>query len=185
MWSPIKHFAIKHAARVAAVLTVLSMGASLAACGFHLRGKETALVWPVALATISLKVDGGVKNGPDSALISALRGRLRVRHGVQFVNTAAPVMYVSEAMKRSVLTVDSAGKAVEYVLMYSVRARVIDGKTVRVEEMILRDRRTLRFDSKSLLASEAEERRLREEMARAMARQIIRRIAARMKPDKP
>lgn len=150
---------------------LLSLLSLVSGCGFHLRG---AMELPQDMERLRIT---GNTNSPfyyelERALIAA---------GGQVVKSAeavtATLSIQGERYGRRVLTVDSTGRASEYELSmrvtYSLSAP--DGtELISSDEVSLR--RDYRFNPGNVLASEAQEETLRDEMRRQAARQILRRL---------
>ncbi len=159
-----------------ALLSIAVLLASLAGCGFHLRGS-------VELPPAARKVYfSGIAR--DSALGVALERQV-LRNGGQ-VLAAAPTAVAALGIavrrnetRRNVLSVDASGKASEYELSYIVHFQILSpgGEALTGEQRILQVR-DLFFDASNVLAKSDEENQLRAEMVEAAAAQILRQLVA-------
>ena len=150
----------------------------LAGCGFHLRG-ATEYGLPPALATLRVTVQGSTQQY--DPLRVAMTNALRTQAGVDVVDAAeAPVLLLfAEKFDRQLLSVDSTGKAEEYLLRYAVSFRVTDKDSkILSEPQTVRVQRYFAFDRLNVLANEREESELRRDMQNDAVQQILRRLAA-------
>lgn len=155
----------------AAALAILLLCASIAACGFHLRG---AVTLPEAMARTELR---GVAEG--SALAAEI-GAVLAQSGGDLVTAAgAPTStleVLGERSERRVASVDSAGKVNQYELRYELRARLVDEGVVLVPEQSVSASRLLDFNGNAVLGAADEEEMLRREMRGQAVRQLIRQL---------
>jgi len=149
------------------LLTVLL----LTACGFHLRGQA-------GMPFGKLYLDAA---NPDTPFIADLRRNLETSK-VTLVNTAeqADVVLniVSEIPEKQILTLGGSGRVNEFQLRYRVSLRAYDLKGqdwIPAEEMVLR--RDYVYDDTKVLAKEAEEVLLYQNMRSDMVQQIVRRLS--------
>jgi LPS-assembly lipoprotein len=149
----------------------------LASCGFHLRG---SVALPPELSEIAVR-DGVTDIAPD------LRRALR-NAGVLVADSASMVLQLrAEQYGKSVLSVDSLGRAQEYSLSYRVKFSLKDeGKngTVWISEETVTQIRDLRFDSTAVLGTSSEEAQLKTEMRRDAVSQILRQLQYAKEPAK-
>lgn len=146
----------------------------LAGCGFQLRGTETATAWPARFQRVVIADSAG-----PSDIATLLRHRLIDRHGVEVVESGAvPVIRIRMTdLGRRVLVVDSYGKVSAYLLRYRVDFDVADAAgEVLVPAQSIQLQRDYSFSASSVLAKEAEERRLREAMMQDALDQVVRRL---------
>jgi len=100
------------------------------------------------------------------------------------LNEAAPLVLklVSEQYGKRVLSVDSAGRAQEYSLNYTVRfllkkeAKPGEDSAVWLTAQAVTEARELRFAATAVLGTAREETRLKTEMRRVAVSQILRRL---------
>lgn len=163
------------------VLIVSILAATLAACGFHLRGRFS----------LSDRLSTIVVESSDVALRELLVDALETSGSTVVENPAsakAILRLVDVNYERRVRTIDSRGKVNGYLLVYSANFAVetSGGDELRGLSPISL-RRDFNFDSTQVLQKEDEERDLRRDMERDMAQQIVRqlsRIAAAPTPVK-
>ena len=152
-------------------VSVFILAASLAACGFHLRGQEQQGVAPRTLPVTY--VQGG---NPLSGLTDELRrsggGIVQDREQARLLLTI-----LTDGFERRLLSVGATGKAREFELYYTVSFEVHDqaGKQLlpKTDISLVRD---YRFDETQLLGKDAEEAVLRQDMVRDAVQQILRRL---------
>jgi LPS-assembly lipoprotein len=164
-----------------AVRTVaaLCIAASLAACGFQLRGSNGSYTMPFHSIYLSF---------PDtSPLGTELKRNLRAGD-VTIADTPAQAeaqfVVISENRGKSILSLNSLGRVREYLLTYTLTFAVRDPKGVELlpaTEITLR--RNMAFDETQVLAKESEEALLYRDMQADLVQQIMRRLAA-VKPAK-
>jgi len=156
-------------------LLVVSMLLLLAGCGFHLRG-EVSL--SAELQRIHIK---GVSQY--STLGTALKRSLRSQ-GVEIVDSptaASAILKISEPdYSRRLLSVNAvSGKVNEYEIQYSLNVTLLDrGGKVLLKQQQLRQLRDFTFDRDRVLGKGNEEARLRTDMERDLAAQVLRRLQA-------
>ena len=155
------------------------MLASLAACGFELRGSGGTYNMPFKSIYLGF---------PDtSSLGTELRRNLRAGDRVLVVKDAdkaeARFEVVSENRSKSILSLNAQGRVREYLLNYTLVFRVLDNKGDELlgpTEIALK--RPLAFNESQVLAKEAEEALLYRDMQGDLVQQILRRLAA-VKPN--
>lgn len=155
---------------------VVGFGLGLAACGFQLRGSAPGPQWPASLAQVQLNLEGA----RGSTFERALRNELTDHYRVVIVESDAPILSVYGISRtRKVLSLSSTGKASEYLLHYRVNFRVqtFDGKDLLAAQHVSL-RRDLSVGSENILAKEAEEQRIYDEMEQAAAARVLRRVAS-------
>ena len=166
---------MRHARRQ---FVTLLLAATLAGCGFHLRGStpDTQL----AFASVYLDVPKG------SPIERDLRSALRTGE-TQLASDAksAPVTLrmLSQAQEKKVLTLNAEGKVREYSLTYRVRFEVADAnnkKLLQPPEIVLQS--ILSYSEEQALAKEQEERITFDDLRRDAVGQIMRQLA-RVKPE--
>ena len=149
---------------------------SLTACGFHLRGQESADL-PASLTTLRLSAS------PYAPLTVEMRNALKGQAGVQVVegvDASVPTLtLVGEAIQSQVQAIDITGKVSDYLLNYSVGFSLTgaDGKVLLPLQRI-KLQREYTFDKLNVLAKEREDEFLRNEMRRDAVQQILRRLAS-------
>jgi len=161
---------------VAVIVLVL-----LSACGFQLRG---SVELPPVLSVTMLQ-----SNDPWEGVAAALRIELESA-GAEITTRAddatAVLKLTGERSQRRVLSVGSAGRASEYELFEEIRFSLQDSDGgVLLKKQTLNMTRDLVFDENQLLGKVSEAEVLREQMRRALARQIITRIRASLQTHEP
>jgi LPS-assembly lipoprotein len=153
---------------------IVAMCIVLTACGFEMRGSSGL---PVSLQTIYIQ---GVDTRHDFFGLE-LRRELQ-RQGATIVEdyeTDSAVLTVLEnRYRRHVLSVGTDAKVREFELRASASVKVTDaaGK-VLVDKMDVEAQRDYQFDRGQILASDEQERVLREDLNKQMVQSIIRRLS--------
>ena len=151
---------------------LLAIGAaSLAGCGFRLRGTQSL---PVETIYLALPV-----NSPIGAEMSRL---LRSSTNAKVVTDrqAAQAVFelLGETREREVLAINSQGRATEYQIRLRIRFRVLDhsaGELIGPTDLMAR--RDITFNESDLLAKESEEGLLYRDMQSDLVRQMVSRLA--------
>ncbi len=149
-----------------AALTVLA----LAGCGFHLRGN-------IAMPFHSAHVAGS-EHDP---VLTDLRRQLRL-NDVEVTDEAKGAQIVIRILQlrqeRDILSLNSAGKAREYRLFYTLAYAVdaADGTSLRAPDRITL-RRDVTFSDSQVLAKAQEEALLYNDMKTDIVQQLMRRLA--------
>jgi len=145
--------------------------ASLAGCGFRLRGTQSL---PVETIYLALPV-----NSPIGAEMSRL---LRSSTNAKVVTDrqAAQAVFelLGETREREVLAINSQGRATEYQIRLRIRFRVLDhsaGELIGPTDLMAR--RDITFNESDLLAKESEEGLLYRDMQSDLVRQMVSRLA--------
>jgi LPS-assembly lipoprotein len=160
---------------VAAVL----LAASLAACGFQMRGSNGSYTMPFHSLFLTFT--------DTSPLGTELKRNLRageVTIADKPEGAEAQFVVLSENRSKSILSLNSLGRVREYLLIYSLTFTVRDSKGVELlpaTEITLR--RNMAFDETQVLAKESEEALLYRDMQADLVQQIMRRLAA-LRPAK-
>ncbi len=160
------------------VVAVLIVG-----CGFQLRGLGTAQL-PPSLSTLRVVVQGSL--AANDPLRLTMEDALRVQAGATITQAGdAPVLTLTrETIDSQVLTIDTSGKASEYMLRYEIGFSLSDINGPLLPPQTLRLQRDYRFNPLNVLAKEQEEENLKRELRRDAFSQIIRRLA-RFTPSQP
>ena len=157
----------------------LGMGLLLAGCGFHLAGKR-----PLPPTLGSVYIDSVTPyQVSEPPLETALRAGLRRRGAVVAgeADKAKTIVRLSELKdRREVLSVGPDGKAIEYLLVSSVRYEVISEGRALLPPDTLSASRDYSFQPQQVLAKEAEEQRLREYIQGELAELIMLRLEAKL-----
>lgn len=147
----------------------------LSACGFHLRGQESANL-PASLATLRLSAPAY------APLTVEMRNALKGRAGIRLVEdidaSVATLTLSGEHISSQVQAIDITGKVSDYLLNYSVTfsLNAADGK-VLLPSQVIKLQREYTFDKLNVLAKAREDEFLRQEMRRDAVQQILRRLA--------
>lgn len=155
-------------AKAIRLMGVLITSATVAACGFHLRGSYEM---PAGLKTITLTTPGNS---------AALRKELELMLGRANVATDggdAELEVTREVLTKQTTTVDSRAKAAEYTLIYAVdyRVQATDAKAPgAIQSLILR--RGYQYDTTNIVGKSTEEETLIQELRQDAAQQIVRQL---------
>ena len=150
----------------------------LAACGFQLRGEARL---PAYMDRTYLAA------GDDTTVFIRELGLLLEANGVARLESAAAdaatLRIESQTMWRQPLSVTGQARVREFLIVFEVNWRLENdqGETV-LDSSTLRLTRDYSFDEGEILAAQREEEFLRDELGRAMARQLIRRLEALRAP---
>ena len=165
-----------HAARLAAAGIAVALSASLASCGFHLRGQAS-------YSFRSIYVNGA----GSPPLAQQLDRALEATGSARVVPTAKEAEVVLDLTRvtddKEVLSLSGAGGVLEYQLIKRVEFRLHgqDGAPwLPPAEITLR--RSYTFNETEVLAREMQERRLLHDMQTDAVYQIIRRLQAAHRP---
>lgn len=156
------------------LLAVVMVAASLAACGFQLRG-STSLPFDTLYIPTSSSI--GVE----------LKRYVAASSSTRVVNTAqeaqAQLIFSQDAREKVILSLNTAGRVREFQLRHRVGFRVIDGRGreyLPLNEIVLT--RDVSFNDAQVLAKEAEETLLYRDMQADMVQQILRRLGGARAP---
>lgn len=158
--------------RRAATLILASM--VLAACGFQLRGE----------ARLPDYMDRTfVAAADDSTVLVRELGLLLEANGVSIVDRPGPdaaTLHIdSQSMSRRPLSVTGQARVREFLIVFEVAWRLEDAAgEIALERSTIRLTRDYSFDEGEILAAQREEEFLRDDLGRAMANQLIRRLEA-------
>jgi len=143
-------------------------------CGFQLRGEARL---PAALDQTALLA-------PDDAspFVRELQLMLRA-NGVALSDQAgegrASLRIFSERMRRETLTIAGDARVREYVLIFEVDFSLTDPDgEIMIEREVQRLTRDYSFDEQEILAATREEEFLRDDLRKAMASSLLRRLEA-------
>ena len=164
--------------RVVRTAAALALAASLAACGFQLRGANGSYNMPFHSLYLNFS-----ENSP---LGTDLKRNLRSTDHVVIVDRAADAeaqfLVLSEARNKSILALNSLGRVRAYLLNYTLTFTVRDAKgNELLAPTSITLHRNLPFDETQVLAKEAEEALLYRDMQSDIVQQVLRRLAA-LKP---
>src|SRR5262245_4701391 len=151
-------------------LLVVALCAALAACGFKLRGQQT---FPFETINVPSQTPLGVALQRNIAAASE-----RTKLVPSATDADAVLSVLTEQQEKVILSLNSQGQVREYQLRYRVVFRVSNpkgGDFIAPTAMLLT--RDITFNN-AVLAKEAEEAQLYQEMRADMVQQIMRRLAA-------
>lgn len=155
-------------------LLVASLSLLIVACGFQLRG---AAELPQSIQTMYIQ-GINMRQGLGIELKRTLR-----RNGINVIDDyaegAAVLSFTANHYERRVLSVGGNAKVSEYELIQTVVFQLSDGQQNKlIENERFEARRDYQFDQEQALASDGEERLLREEMDKQLSQAILRRLSA-------
>lgn len=150
----------------------------LAGCGFRLRGTADVpfetLYLPGATSGIALDLKRYIQAGTNAKVID------------DPAKADAVLQFTEETRQKEVLSLTGTGKVREFQLRYRVGFRVHDGKGVDyVPQSTIQLLRDVTFNDTEILAKEQEEQLLFRDMQADMVQQILRRLAAAKRQQKP
>ena len=148
----------------------------LSACGFHLRGTETSRV----------QLPPTYLDGAAGPLQQEVRHYLSIS-GVSVVaeqkDAQLLIRLIGEDVQRRVLSVGSTGKVEEYEVRYTASYAVERGKGESViPKESLSEQRSYSFNEADVLAKDAEQERLVQDMRRDVVRRMMLRLQSALKP---
>jgi len=157
--------------RLVVVAVVIAMG--LQACGFHLRKATEIPAEAKSVAIVDLPIGSEIASAVNLQLSYVGIDALAQDQGANLI-----FVVKDEKYKRRVLTVNAVGQVKEYELVYVVKYSI---KNVRhagasISNQTITIKRDMRFEPNEVLGSADEEARLRKEMIKIAAKQIIRRL---------
>ena len=150
------------------------MCATLAACGFHLRGQAT-------LPFDSIYISGSQAFA--NQISRALRAGSQARVTTNPKDAQVSLQILSEARERVILSLSASGRVREITLRYRVSYRLTDAKGVEyipASQIVLR--RDITYSDTDVLGKEQEEALLYRDMQSDAVQQMVRRLEA-AKPD--
>lgn len=163
-------------ARGLMVLMPMLMLMLLAGCGFQLRGN---IELPPTLERITLSATDA-----SSLFFQELIGQLEAS-GVAVSQAGMPDASLlnidSERLYRQALTISQDARVREYVLTLEIRYSLTSAEgEVLLQDEVMRLSREYQFDEQAILGGRREEEFLGEDLARQMASQLVRTLAARL-----
>ena len=154
-------------------LAGLLLLASLAGCGFQMRGHA-----PLPAVAATPYVESADRFTP---LYAALDRRLRAAGATPAVNTSEASVVVRlylDETGRELLSVTADNKPGEYEVYYAAEFAVTNGATELIQRTPVKLTRNYGYDESAVLAKEHEEASLRDALAGEIADLILRRLAA-------
>jgi len=157
-----------------AVLLLAGMAALSAGCGFHLRGSAAL---PPAMAVTFIRSDR-----PFSTLVDDFSAALKV-HDVRVTQerseATAVLNILSSSIETRVLSVNTAGKVLEYDILQSIRFAVVtSGNETLVPEQTVSMNRDYIFSSTDVLGKQREDKVVRANLQRNIVNLAMLRIVA-------
>ena len=160
---------------VVRTLAAVLVAATVAGCGFQLRGSTGQYNMPFQSIYLAFP--------ETSPLGTELKRNLRAGDSVRVETDASKAQalfdVLSESRGKSILSLNSLGRVREYALSYTLVFRVRDANNKELlgpTEITLR--RNIAFDESQVLAKESEEALLYRDMQSDLVQQILRRLAA-------
>lgn len=161
-------------------LLIVLLTATLAACGFHLRGSAGSDL-PYASMYIAL---------PETAEIRVwleryLRGSTNTTVSDDAKTATVTFQQLSDSRDKSILSIDARGRVREYRLQMRYRFRLVDaqGREIVAPQEISMNR-DMTYDDSQVLSKSMEENLLWRDMTNDLVNQIMRRLS-RIKPKDP
>ena len=160
---------------VVRMFVALLAAATLAGCGFKLRGSGDQYNMPFQSIYLAFP--------ETSPLGTELKRNLRAGDNVRIEDDVSKAQalfdVLSESRGKAILSLNSLGRVREYSLSYTLVFRVRDANNKELlgpTEITLR--RNIAFDESQVLAKESEEQLLYRDMQADLVQQIMRRLAA-------
>ena len=155
--------------------TCLLFVATLAACGFQLRGQYTLPFSSVFVST------------PGGSVVAAELKRELANIPTRVMQTAigadAQLNILEERRDRQILSLSGAGRVREYELKLRVSYQLVDAKgAVFIPTSEIQLARILSYDDSRIIAKQQEEALLYQDMERDAVAQILRRMTAIKRP---
>jgi LPS-assembly lipoprotein len=153
-------------------LAILLLTATLAACGFQLRGS-----YALPFNTLHIGV-------PETAELHAqIRRNVEAGSSTKVVSTAAEadasLNVLSDRPQKNILSLDASGRVREFQLVRTFSFRVVDAKgNVMIAPSQIVIRRDISFSDALVLSKEAEEVLLWRDIQNDLVQQLLRRLAA-------
>jgi LPS-assembly lipoprotein len=145
----------------------------LAGCGFHLQGRASL---PAVVKTPYLEAPD-----PQSDFVQYLRHDL-LSNGAQLMyestHASAVVSILNDRVVRRALSVSTTNRVNQYEVTYTIAFSVTSQGKELLAPQQLSATRTYSFDESLLLAKNHEEEILRQDMARNLADEVMRRLSS-------
>lgn len=161
-------------------LLIVLLTATLAACGFHLRGSAGSDL-PYASMYIALPETAEVRVW----LERYLRGSTNTTVSDDAKTATVTFQQLSDSRDKSILSIDARGRVREYRLQMRYRFRLVDaqGREIIAAQEISMNR-DMTYDDSQVLSKSMEENLLWRDMTNDLVNQIMRRLS-RIKPKDP
>lgn len=152
-------------------LVVLLLAASLAACGFQLRGSYS-LPWDTLFIAMpaTTEMHAQIRRGIESST------RTRIVDDPQ--QAQATLAILRNDQMKNILSLSGTGRVREFQLIRTFVYRIVDAKGVELQpptQIVLQ--REMTFDDAYILAKEQEELMIWREMQTDMVQQLLRRLS--------
>ena len=161
-------------ARIRFLAVAMLAAASLAGCGFQLRGSTPlpfdSLYIPVS-TSVGVELKRNAAAGTTTRLVSTAK------------EAQAQLVFTQDQREKVILSLNTAGRVREFQLRHKVSFRVVDIKGreyLPLNEITLT--RDISFNDTQLLAKEAEETLLYRDMQTDMVQQMLRRLGSAKTP---
>ena len=161
-------------------LLIVLLTATLAACGFHLRGSAGSDL-PYASMYIALPETAEVRVW----LERYLRGSTNTTVSDDAKTATVTFQQLSDSRDKSILSIDARGRVREYRLQMRYRFRLVDaqGREIVAPQEISMNR-DMTYDDSQVLSKSMEENLLWRDMTNDLVNQIMRRLTI-IKPKNP
>ena len=161
-------------------LLIVLLTATLAACGFHLRGSAGSDL-PYASMYIALPETAEVRVW----LERYLRGSTNTTVSDDAKTATVTFQQLADSRDKSILSIDARGRVREYRLQMRYRFRLVDaqGREIVAPQEISMNR-DMTYDDSQVLSKSMEENLLWRDMTNDLVNQIMRRLS-RIKPKDP
>ena len=161
-------------------LLIVLLTATLAACGFHLRGSAGSDL-PYASMYIALPETAEVRVW----LERYLRGSTNTTVSDDAKTATVTFQQLSDSRDKSILSINARGRVREYRLQMRYRFRLVDaqGREIVAPQEISMNR-DMTYDDSQVLSKSMEENLLWRDMTNDLVNQIMRRLS-RIKPKDP
>ena len=161
-------------------LLIVLLTATLAACGFHLRGSAGSDL-PYASMYIALPETAEVRVW----LERYLRGSTNTTVSDDAKTATVTFQQLSDSRDKSILSIDARGRVREYRLQMRYRFRLVDaqGREIVAPQEISMNR-DMTYDDSQVLSKSMEENLLWRDMTNDLVNQIMRRLSI-IKPKNP
>ncbi len=161
---------------IARRMFVLMITITLMACGFHLRGLADLNFNKIHINNQSLTISRDLNSSLKSNGVKVVKDKEEAEIQIDMVN---------EGVEKRILSLGGGGAVREFELFYRVSFRIKSAS----EELwgapqVVESRRDFSYLDSELLAKQAEEAQLYDDMRRDAVREILRRISAH-KPAQP
>jgi LPS-assembly lipoprotein len=175
------HRAVVLGRKATVVLASIAL-ATLAACGFQLRGAATYPFTSVQVQTPVTAALGGASAPVVPDVIEGLtRSGIQVKEKIEDADFS--VRFLQVTFDKRVLSLSGSGRAREFELEYRIRYEFVDARQkLWGEPGEITVRRDFSYSETQALAKEAEERQLIRDMQIDGAIQILRRLQAVRRP---